>query len=581
MAQTEGSKKTAVSSVNDNKSDKKHEENSQTQTAAQSKSAAAGSGVSANTPNAAEDVPVKTSRDSPLAQKLEKTVSNIFSRCGVPIANFRISEPVLFNAKVQYNLSWNFKCRCTDKVIKHVPEDEAVLSVSALDEFTTANSKELERDNAKTREFITRLRNSGFRELNDLSGQIIAFNRISALGRTKCKCCHGSKSASCGICGGKGHVPCPACHGLSKKCQVCSGRGHISCAHCQSKGSEKCKECQSTGEQIVEREIIYDAECQKSVSISMTVPETNKKITTFNEADEKVLIDAAEFNEPLNGIEVPRGFNATFSGNTACCAVHVYLEGVKFPFDFILVGKNLKSVCKPHIIDYVFSEEASMLAETLLTSSADLDEKIKCVKSLASKSIITKTIRTIEGHELKIAHDLAVKQGVTIETILNDNGSIENARAKNLRTKVRHDLLNKVTEEFVQNAEGYVSEDFARIFVKNMISFVPMLMLLNPNTKFIWSGITLVTWCLLVSFMYLVPTVAGALFGVTICGVICAFTSFALTKNWAYYSAVSMLKITHKLKKIPDLSSEAIQSGKLMCGAIFICAVAVFFHYFG
>ena len=123
-----------------------------------------------------------------------------------------------------------------------------------------------------------------------------------------------------------------------------------------------------------------------------------------------------------------------------------------------------------------------------------------------------------------------------------------------------------------------MSQDFARIFAKNLISFVPMLLLLNPNTKFIWAGITLVTWCLLVAFMYLVPTVVGALFAVTMSGIICAFTSFALTKNWAYYSAVSVLKLTHKFKKIPDLSTEAIQSGRLSVGAFCICAVALFLH---
>lgn len=525
------------------------------------------------------DIPVKASKDSPLAHKLEKIVSDIFSRCGVPISNFRISEPVMFAAKVTYNLNWNFRCRCQDKVIKNVPEDERPLSVSALDEFTTLNSKDLERGSAQTKEFIKRLSKSSFKELDDLSGQIIAFNRISAIGKTKCKTCHGSKNSPCGICGGKGHVSCPACHGLSKKCQVCNGKGFIYCVHCQQKGVEKCKDCKSTGEQVVEREIIYDAECDKSVSVSMTIPETNQKITSFNDEDQKVLIAAAEFNDPSSGTETTRGYNATFIGNTSCCAVHVYLEGVKTPFDFILVGKSLKAVSKPHIIDYVFANEASILSDTLLTSSVDVDEKIKCVKALASKAIITKTIRTIENHELKIAHDIAAKQGVTIESILNDNSGIDNARAKNLRLKIRADLLKKITEEFINNSDGFVSQDFARIFAKNLISFVPMLLLLNPNTKFIWAGITLVTWCLLVAFMYLVPTVVGALFAVTMSGIICAFTSFALTKNWAYYSAVSVLKLTHKFKKIPDLSTEAIQSGRLIVGAFFICAVALFLHY--
>lgn len=194
----------------------------------------------------------------------------------------------MFAAKVTYNLNWNFRCRCQDKVIKNVPEDERPLSVSALDEFTTLNSKDLERGSAQTKEFIKRLSKSSFKELDDLSGQIIAFNRISAIGKTKCKTCHGSKNSPCGICGGKGHVSCPACHGLSKKCQVCNGKGFIYCAHCQQKGVEKCKDCKSTGEQVVEREIIYDAECDKSVSVSMTIPETNQKITSFSDQDQKV-----------------------------------------------------------------------------------------------------------------------------------------------------------------------------------------------------------------------------------------------------------------------------------------------------
>ncbi|MCI7772791.1 MAG: hypothetical protein MR514_02900, partial [Succinivibrio sp.] len=55
---------------------------------------------------------------------------------------------------------------------------------------------------------------------------------------------------------------------------------------------------------------------------------------------------------------------------------------------------------------------------------------------------------------------------------------------------------------------------------------------------------------------------------------ICLFTSFALTKNWSYYSAVSMLKLTHKMKKVPSLTQEAVQSAKLMVGISIICVIA-------
>ena len=39
------------------------------------------------------------------ARKLNSIVSAIFSRCGVPIADFTVSEPLSFFAKVNYNLT--------------------------------------------------------------------------------------------------------------------------------------------------------------------------------------------------------------------------------------------------------------------------------------------------------------------------------------------------------------------------------------------------------------------------------------------------------------------------------------------
>lgn len=93
--------------------------------------------------------------------------------------------------------------------------------------------------------------------------------------------------------------------------------------------------------------------------------------------------------------------------------------GVEKPFDFIICGhKNLRSICKPPVLDYVFNDESHLLSDTLIASADDVDEKIKCVKALASKAILAKTIRTIERHEMEIAKEQAVAQGVTVESIL-------------------------------------------------------------------------------------------------------------------------------------------------------------------
>ena len=56
-----------------------------------------------------------------------------------------------------------------------------------------------------------------------------------------------------------------------------------------------------------------------------------------------------------------------------------------------------------------------------------------------------------------------------------------------LRAKLQRDLLESVTNQLIDNAQGYISEDFARNFSRNLISFVPMLLKINPKTKIIWA----------------------------------------------------------------------------------------------
>lgn len=506
-----------------------------------------------------------------LKQRLYDTVGAIFSRCGVPTANFRISDLVEFGASVSYSMNWRFKCRCSDKILRSVSDETHVLSTSALDEFTLANTKELEKDSAKTKEFVKHLSSSSFEDLKALSGQIICFNRINAIGKTRCKNCHGSGSSTCENCGGKGTVDCPTCHGTAKTCPVCHGSGNAKCHNCNGTGRIRCRDCQGKGEVTVDREVIYDADCKKQISISLKVPGTDKNITCFSKEDEKAIIGSADFSGKPSGSETARGYSVNFMGIAPCYAVHVYLNGVEKPFDFIICGqKNLYSICKPPVLDYVFSNESHLLSDTLIASADDVDEKIKCVKALASKAILAKTIRTIERHEMEIVKEQAVSQGVTVESILASAKRRESSKLTFIRTKVRQELLDSITKELTGNAHGYISEDFARVFAKNLISFVPLLMVLNPKTKMIWAGITLLTWMIVILLGYMLPNVVGGIMMMCVSSVICAFTSFALTKNLSYYSAVSMLKLTHRLKKVPSLTVEAVQSIRLIMGSAVI-----------
>ena len=87
---------------------------------------------------------------------------------------------------------------------------------------------------------------------------------------------------------------------------------------------------------------------------------------------------------------------------------------------------------------------------------------------------------------------------------------------------------------------------------------------------------TLGTWRLDIILGYMMPTVVGAFLLMLLSAVICVFTSFALTKNLSYYQAVSMLKLTtHKLKKIPNINKEAVQSARLMIGSLVVGLVSI------
>ncbi|MGN0901720.1 MAG: hypothetical protein ACI4M9_00415 [Succinivibrio sp.] len=514
-------------------------------------------------------------KNSPSARKLFSIISSIFSRCGVPVADIEMSDTVAFDATVSTTFSWSFKCRCTDKIIKNITEGHKIMSIQALDQFTLTNSRELEKDSAKTKEFIKMLSHSSYREQEDLAGQIVCFNRISALGRTKCKACHGAGSLKCENCGGTGQASCPNCKGHDHSCNICHGSGKVRCATCSGTGRTKCRECEGKGEQIVEREIIYDAVCLRTSAISLHVPGTEKAITSFNLDDEKTLKDAAVFSDENHGVESDRGFRAVYNGSIKCYAVTVHLKNVKNSFSFILCGESLKPVCKPNVIDYTFAQEAQVLSDTLITAPDDVEEKIKCVKALSSKAILARTIRAIEGIEIEIAKKEAVAQGVTLEAILNSRVGKDNPKASALRSKVRNDVLDSVAEELKQNAYGYISDEFARSFARNLISFVPMLMNINPHTKIIWAGVTLFAWLVMLIFMYALPSVAGCIIGLIVTSSICVFTSIGLTKNWAYYSAVSMLRLTHHMKKVPNVATEAVNSAKLLAGSLIIGIVAI------
>ena len=229
-------------------------------------------------------------KNSPFAIKLNKTVSDICSRCGVPIADIKISDPIVFNASITCSFVWSFKCRCTDKVLKTVPEDATILSIPALDAFTQTNSKELEKESKKTDAFIKKLESASFSEENDLSGQIVCFNRLSAIGRSKCKSCHGTSHVKCDKCNGKGKLVCPACNGSGNNCHVCHGKGYVTCSTCSGTGKKHCTVCRGKGETIVEREIIYDASCQKQLTISLNIPGKQSPITDFSERDRKCIM---------------------------------------------------------------------------------------------------------------------------------------------------------------------------------------------------------------------------------------------------------------------------------------------------
>lgn len=516
------------------------------------------------------------------ARKLNSIVSAIFSRCGVPIADFTVSEPLSFFAKVNYNLTWNFKCRASDKPAGKISDETHVLSQSGLDEFTQKNSKELEKESDITKAYIKRLAEAKFTELTALAGQIMAFNRISAIGRARCKKCHGSKKAMCEVCNGKGVISCPTCQGLSDSCSMCNGTGFINCDHCNGSGKVVCRACKRMGELIVEREIIYDSESSKDIEISLNVPGSDKTITSFSKEDEKIILEAANFDDQSLGSEMPHGYKATFIGYAPCFAVRVNLKGETTPFDFILCGKSLKPICKPPLLDVVFKEESNILSSTLNIGSDDVDEKIVCVKALAGKAILAKTIRSIENYELDIIKKEAAKQGVTVESILWENKNDLNNKARLIKSTVREQLIENVSLELISNAQGFISKEFSRYFAKNLIDFVPLLMMLNPNTKTVWTAVSLAVWLVNSLAVYFVPTIACIFLCIGLSIVVCAFTSITLTKNWTYYSAVSSLRIRHKLRKVPNLTSEAIHSVRLLFGTILINVVLfILYNYRG
>ncbi|MBO6258017.1 MAG: hypothetical protein J6M93_01580 [Succinivibrio sp.] len=505
---------------------------------------------------------------------LKEQLENLLSRCGVPLSEITYDELVVIDGVLDLKVMVKYAPKIRDKVFDRKDvEDKDVLSEIAMAEFSKNTVQALETGSSReVDDFSKSLEGKSIKELFELANQVNVISQKSAFGKTRCSSCQGVTKEKCSGCRNTGKIECTLCYGDDPKCTRCKGTGFITCPKCHGTGLCNCKACGGRGFEFVKRIVSLQANLKMKLSLDVN-DENHPNMPPLILSDDqlKMMVDHVDMKLIKAEYEDKKNFLQEYRGKCMCYRQPVMISQSSEPFVYTAFGDDFLALDKPPIVDKIFEVVARQLDYTVHSTEGDsIEMKSECCRALAEKAFIFKTARIIHEAEERAVREIANSNNISERSLMDDAGKTILAEFKNA-VKIREAEI--LTWFFKQQADGFVSDGFARHLCDNLVALVPMLYKLNPNSKLIWRLTECITWSLVGAMLFLLPynsmLAVGLIFSVSFGFCISIFA----TKNLTFTQAVRPLKIRKNGRNIPDIRPEVINMVRLL---LVTCLIEVF-----
>lgn len=516
-------------------------------------------------------------------KKIQNVLAAFFSRCGVPYSDVTYGSFFEEDATVTFSTLWSFRIEIKDKPIVNIASTDEFMTASAMSIFTDSASRELRASKAEKEEFINRLKTLSIKDLHYLTQKKNVINEKSAVGKVR-KNNVPTKNKVCPDCGGKGITVCAVCGGTDPNCKVCGGKGKSKCGTCGGHGkiTEKNILSDLPDNAPIERSILYIAEGTDEFSLSVPKHDGVPELELTEEERSSVFNDA-KFEQSSAEYVSENQYKITFTGTIKLYRQTIVVkdshvdengnsDGTEDVIVYNAVGEKMRPVNRPPILDTIFANEAAIINFSVRSDHRhDQEQKIACCGIIASKAILTKTLRVAGPAYSKEIVETAKKYSMSVEDLMDDELVRGDPQLRIAREECRRHQIDDVTQALKDEASNFVSDDFARTLARDLVDFLPILDRINPKSKTIWGYGSIVTWSIVFVALIIFPSIttlpACFLFSV----LVAIFISYKATQNMPFFRAASQLKIrSTKGRKIPDMGPEAINSARLVIVTVMI-----------
>ncbi|MBO5565941.1 MAG: hypothetical protein J5934_01810 [Succinivibrio sp.] len=515
--------------------------------------------------------------------RIRAELSAFFSRCGVPYDDIEYGEFIEDEATVTYSINWKFKPDSSDKVIRNVAAEEKVLSENDLARYTENSMDEQMANMAGKRDdFIKYIKMLSIDDLHRFCSTRQVISEKHIIGKVKKGAANlkklskqiASVAAVCPTCMGKGRIVCPTCGGTDPTCKKCHGANGLKCPDCQGTGKyipPKARSSLASGRyDYVDRSIGVYGDGEDGFLFHAHDIDGLPKLILSPREKELVIKDTQMELESAE-LLAPNHYRMLFSAKVKCYRQPLQLYGYDEKAVYTAIGDSLRPVCKPPLLDKLFEKEANVINYTVRTDRIhDADQKIKCCQTIASKALLTKTLRSVESAYDEAMGVAANKFSVNVYDLLDS----EMARMDPVLAEAIEYGKRKQTEvvkqKIVEQANRFVSNEFAENLSSDLIDFMPVLSELNPNAKTVWGVASVFTWTLIFIILMIFSSHFAYMFCFFFSVIVAIFISFKITKNMPFFHAASALQLKRNGRPIPDIGPEAVNSARLILVTVII-----------
>lgn len=508
---------------------------------------------------------------------LKGQLENLLSRCGVPLSEITYGELAVIDGVLDLKVMVKYAPKISDRVFDRKDvEDKDILSEIAMAEFSKNTISDLENGSSKEVDsFSKSLEKKSIKELFELANQINVISQKSAFGKTRCSSCQGLTKEKCPNCHNTGKMECTLCHGDDPKCSRCKGKGVIACPKCHGTGLCSCKTCGGRGFEFVKR--IVSLQANLKMKLSLDVNDINHPTLPpliLSDDQLRMMVDHIDMKLTKSEYEDKKNYLQEFKGDCSCYRQPVMISQSSEPFVYTAFGEDFLALDKPPIVDKIFEVVARQLDYTVHSTDGDsIENKSECCRALAEKAFIFKTARNIHEAEERAVREVANGNNLSERALMDEVGRSVLSEFKSA-VKIREAEL--LTWFFKHQADGFVSDAFAKRLCENLVALVPMLYKLNPNSKLVWRLTECITWSLVGVMLFLLPYNSMLIVGLIFTVALGFSVSMFATKNLPFTQAVRPLKIRKNGKSVPDIGPEVMNMVRLV---LVTCLIEAFMKF--